>query len=65
MNKRTEISNNKGMKTGRIDDAMQRYGIGRQTIRKVAKEARAEIKLGRSYLLNFEKIDAYFDALSK
>ena len=65
MNKRGEIHNNKAMKTGRIDDAMQRYGVGRQTIRKVAKEAKAEIKIGRSYLVNFEKLDAYFDAVSR
>lgn len=52
------------MRTGRIDDAMRRYGVGRDTMRKIAQAAGAEIKLGRSYLINFQKVDDYLDSLS-
>lgn len=53
------------IKCGRINDAMRRYGIGSGAMRQLAKAARAEIKLGRSYLIDFEKVDAYLETLSK
>ena len=46
-------------KTGRIEQACARYGVG--TMRNIAKEAGAEVKIGKCYLINFSKVDAYMD----
>ena len=42
-------------KAGRIEQACARYGVGRTTMRNIAKEAGAEIKVGKCYLINFSK----------
>lgn len=52
------------VKCGRINDAMRRYGLGSTSMRQLAKAAHAEIKLGRSYLIDFEKVDEYLESLS-
>lgn len=52
------------VKTGSIDDACARYALGRPTMRKVAEDANATIRIGRRVVLNFSKIDAYMDAIS-
>lgn len=52
-------------KTGRIEQACARYGLGRNTMRNVAEQAGAVIKIGRCYLVDFHKVDAYMDSLSK
>ena len=52
------------IKTGKIEQAWARYGLGRNTMRKVAGEAGAEIKIGKCYLINFSKVDAYMDSLA-
>jgi hypothetical protein len=52
------------VKTGRIDQACQRYGVGRNTMRQIAKDANAVIRIGRNYLIDFPKVDEYMDALS-
>ena len=52
------------VKTGRIDQACQRYGVGRNTMRQIAKDANAVIRIGRNYLIDFPKVDKYMDALS-
>ncbi len=52
-------------KTGRIDEACFRYGVGRNTIREIASKAEAVIKIGKSYLINFTKVDAYMDSISE
>ena len=52
-------------KTGRIDQACARYGLGRNTMRKVAEESKAVIKIGKCYLINFSKVDAYMDSMSE
>ena len=62
MNKRPEADTS--MKCGRLPEACRRYGLGRNAMRSLAQAASAEIKLGRSYLINFEKVDAYMDSLS-
>ena len=51
-------------KTGRIEQACARYGVGRNTMRNIAKEADAEVKIGKCYLINFSKVDDYMDSLS-
>lgn len=51
-------------KAGRIEQACARYGVGRNTMRQIAEQAGAVIKIGRNYLINFQKVDAYMDSLS-
>lgn len=51
-------------KTGRINDACARYGVGIGTMRKIAEDAGAVVRIGRTYLINFTKVDAYMDMLS-
>lgn len=52
------------VKTGRIEQACQRYGVGRNTMRKIAAEADAEIRYGRNYLIDFPKVDKFLDSIS-
>lgn len=52
-------------KTGRIEQACARYGLGRNTMRNVAEQAGAVIKIGKCYLIDFQKVDAYMDSLAK
>ncbi len=52
------------VKTGRIDQACQRYGVGRNTMRQIAEDANAVIRIGRNYLIDFPKVDKYMDSLS-
>lgn len=66
MNKRNRQTGNADqIKTGRIEDGMIRYSLGKNTMRQIAKEAGAEIHIGRSYLLNFSKLDDYFDSITE
>ncbi len=53
-----------GQKTGRIEQACLRYGVGRNTMRQIAEEAEAVIKIGKCYIINFSKVDNYMDAIS-
>ncbi|MBS6395849.1 MAG: hypothetical protein KH452_01675 [Clostridiales bacterium] len=53
------------VKTGRIDQACARYGVGRNTMRQIAEQAGAVVRIGRNYLINFQKVDAYLDFLSE
>ncbi len=51
-------------RTGRIEQACARYGVGRNTMRQIAEQAGAVVRIGRNYLINFHKVDAYMDSLS-
>ncbi|MCD8396690.1 MAG: DUF6462 family protein [Lachnospiraceae bacterium] len=51
-------------RTGKIEQACMRYGLGRNTMHKVADEAGAVIRIGKCYLVNYAKVDAYMDKLS-
>lgn len=53
------------MKAGKIDKACQRYDLGRNTMRRIAEAAGAVIRIGRIYLINFSKVDAYLDEISE
>lgn len=53
------------VKTGRIEQACERYGIGKSSMRQVAEDAEAVIRIGKSYLINFTKVDAYMDRISE
>ena len=52
------------VRTGKIEQACMRYGLGKNTMRKVADEAGAVIRIGKSYLVNFQKVDEYMDRMS-
>lgn len=65
MNKRTSYSGlNVTCKTGRINEACARYGVGLGTMRKIAEDSQAVIRIGRTYLINFDRVDRYLDNLS-
>ena len=53
------------IKTGKLDDACARYNLGRNSMRRVAEDAGAVVRIGRSYLVNFDKVDSYMDALAE
>ena len=64
MRVREEKDYNICQKSGRINQACMRYGVGKATMRNIAKEAGAEVKVGKCYLINFSKVDAFIDSLS-
>ena len=53
------------VRTGKIEQACIRYGLGRNNMRKVAEDANAVIRIGKCYLINFSKVDAYMDSISE
>lgn len=53
------------MKTGKIQQACVRYGLGATTMRKLAKEVGAVVRIGKCYLINFSKMDEYMDKMSE
>lgn len=52
------------VKTGRIERACATYGVGRSTMRKIAEDAGAAIRIGRNYLIDFQRVDKYLDSLA-
>lgn len=53
------------IRTGGIDEACARYGLGKASMRKVAEDANAVIRIGKRYLVNFAKVDIYMDAIAQ
>lgn len=53
------------MRTGKIEQACLRYGLGKNTMRKVADDAGAVIRIGKCYLVDFAKVDSYMDSLAE
>ena len=51
-------------RTGRIEQACLRYGVGKNTMRQIASNAEAVIRIGKNYLVNYNKVDAYMDTIS-
>lgn len=65
MNQRNLKNENfENMKSGRIDAACLRYGLGRNTMRAVASDAGAVVRIGKIYLINYSIVDSYLDSLS-
>ena len=64
MNKRRVEMDARQQFSGRIEEACRRYGLGRNSMRQVAEDAGAVIRVGKVLLLNFRKLDTYFDLLS-
>lgn len=60
LTKNTEIE----QKSGTLEQAGMRYGFGRNSMRKIAEDAGAIIKIGKSVRVNFTIMDNYLDALS-
>lgn len=54
----------KKAKSGGIDEACMRYGLGKPSMRRVAEDAGAVIRIGRRYLINFTLVDKYIDSMS-
>ena len=55
---------NPEVRTGRIQEAQKRYSLGRDTVRSVAKECGAVIKIGKICLYDFQRMDEYLSALA-
>lgn len=51
-------------KVGTLEQAGARYGFGRNSMRKIAENARAVIKIGKCVRVNFTVLDNYMDSLS-
>lgn len=51
--------------SGKLEQACHRYGLGKNTMRQVADDAGAVIKIGKCLLINFPKVDKYLDSLSE
>ena len=51
-------------KSGTLEQAGMRYGFGRNSMRKIAEDAGAVIKIGKSVRINFTILDKYMDAIS-
>ena len=52
-------------RTGGIEEACARYGLGKASMRKVAEDAGAVIRIGKRYLVNFVKVDSYMNSISE
>ena len=50
----------KGTNSGKLVPTMQRYGLGRATVEKVARECSAKVKIGSSALYLWDRMDKYF-----
>lgn len=50
-----------GLKTIRVPEAQRRYGLGREGIKKIAKECGAMVKVGRAFLVDVERMDKFMD----
>lgn len=64
MQKRRVIITDKTQISGGMEEAQARYGYGRATIKHIAEDAGAIIRIGRTVRYNFQKIDAYINSLS-
>lgn len=58
-------NNNTEQKSGTLEQAGMRYGFGRNTMRRIAEEAGAIIKIGKCVRVNFTVMDKYIDTLTR
>lgn len=49
----------KGIKSGKLSATMERYGIGRTGVERIAKECNAAVKVGDTKLYLWDRIDSY------
>lgn len=64
MRMRVANNHNTEPKSGGIPDACARYGIGKASMRQIAEDAGAIIRVGRRLLVNYTKVDEYMDSIS-
>ena len=64
MNRRKGTPAEIDIRTGGIDEACARDGLGRASMRRVAEDAGAIIRIGRRLLINFARVDDYMDGMS-
>ena len=57
-------NNDVEQKSGTLEQAGMRYGFCRNAMRKVAEDAGAVIKIGKSVRVNFTILDKYMDSIS-
>lgn len=66
MNRRTvKVKEGNEVRTGGLDEACARYGLGKASMRRVAEDAGAVIRIGKRYLINFMRVDLYMDSISQ
>lgn len=53
-----------GTSTGKLDATMKRYGCGRATVERIAKECNARIKIGKSVFYLWDRMDAHLARLA-
>lgn len=62
MNKRKVTENNNDVMYGDIKSACARYSLGLNSIRKLATQCNAVVKVGARTLYNFRRIDDFLDS---
>lgn len=66
MQKRTVHNVGKdAVKTIGLLEACARYGLGKASLRRVAEDASAVVRIGKRYLVNVQRLDLYMDAISQ
>lgn len=53
------------VKTIGLPEACARYGLGKASLRKVAEDASAVVRVGKRYLVNVHRLDLYMDSISQ
>lgn len=53
------------MKSGSLQEACNRYGVGKANMRRIAEDAHAIIRIGKSVIVNYSLIDKYLDSISE
>lgn len=53
------------VKLADVEQACARYGIGRNTMREIAEEAHAIVRVKRLWKVNLPVMDAYFDKITE
>ena len=48
----------------RLNDARKRYGLGEDSVQKVALEAHAVVKVGKCVLIDMKKMDSYLESIT-
>lgn len=60
----TPPAGKEAVKTVGMPEACARYGLGKGSLRKVAEDANAIVRIGRRYLVNVQRLDLYMDSIS-
>lgn len=55
----------KGSPYPTLQEACNRANVGKATMRRIAEEAGAVMKIGRLYRINWEKVSQYLEGLAR